>query len=75
MPDLMKSRSERKDELTRAYGNLIVVMSEDDYDAVMSERQRLKELYLKFRDAHYEYHETLDDEAEIQLSDVYFLEV
>ena len=71
----MKSRSERKDELTRAYGNLIVVMSEDDYDAVMSERQRLKELYLKFRDAHHEYHETLDDEAEIQLSDVYFLEV
>ena len=42
MADLRKSRAEMKDGLTKAYGNLVVLMAEDDYEAVMSEREHLK---------------------------------
>ena len=65
MADLKKSRSARKGALTRAYGDIIVLIAEEDYDAVVSERLRLKTLYLRFREAHFSYHETLDDEDEI----------
>ena len=72
MAALKKSRSVMEDGLTKAYGNLSVVIAEEDYDAVMLEREHLKSKYLKFRDTHIEYHETLEDEADIQVSDAYF---
>ena len=75
MAALKKSRSVMEDGLTKAYGNLSVVIAEEDYDAVMLEREHLKSKYLKFRDTHIEYHETLEDEADIQVSDAYFYDV
>ena len=75
MPDLKRSRSAQKGALTRAYGDLIVLIAEEDYDAVVSERLRLKTLYLRFKESHSNYHETLEDEDEIQRSDEYFFEV
>ena len=75
MADLRKSRAEMKDGLTKAYGNLVVLMAEDDYEAVMSEREHLKTLYLYFREAHMDYHKILDEDAEIQASNDYLSDV
>ena len=75
MPDLKRSRSAQKGALTRAYGDMIVLIAEEDYDAVVCERLRLKTLYLRFKESHSNYHETLEDEDEIQRSDEYFFEV
>ena len=75
MADLRKSRAEMKDGLSKAYGNLVVLMAEDDYEAVMSEREHLKTLYLYFREAHMDYHKTLDEDAEIQASNDYLSDV
>ena len=75
MADLMKSRDEMKEGLTKAYGNLSVLIAEDDYEAILSEREQLKTLYMYFREAHMDYHETLTQEADIQVSDAYLRDV
>ena len=75
MADLMKSRAEMKEGLTKAYGNLSVLIAEDDYEAILSEREQLKTLYMYFREAHMDYHETLTQEADIQVSDAYLRDV
>ena len=75
MPGLKRSRSAQKGARTRAYGDIIVLVAEEDYDAVVSEHLGLKTLYLRFKESHSHFHETLEDEDEIQRSDEYFLEV
>ena len=75
MADLKKSQSAKKASLLKAYGNLGVFIAEDDYDAVVSQRDLLKTMYLEFQESHMEYHQMLDDEADIQISDVFFSEV
>ena len=75
MPDLKKSRSARKGTLTKAYGDLSVLIAEDDYDGVVSQRQKMKALYLKFLESHTDYHDTLEDESDIKTSDEYLCNV
>ena len=75
MAELRKSRSACKGALTRAYGDLCVAIAEEDYDGIISERQRMKTLYLKLRESHADYHETLEDETDILASDDYFCDV
>ena len=75
MPDLKKSRSARKGTLTRAYGDLSVLVAEDDYDGVVSQRQKMKALYQKFLESHTVYHETLEGEDDIKASDEYLCNV
>ena len=60
MGDLQKYRSARKGVLTRAYGNLDVMIEERDYDELISERTKLKTLYKNFTLAHNEFHATLN---------------
>ena len=50
MSDLKRSLSVRKDALMKAYGDLSVLVAEDDLDGVVSERERMKTLYLSFRE-------------------------
>ena len=52
MSDLMKYRSAEKQELMNLYGNLDVLIAEDDYDGVVSEREWMKAQYIKFRVTH-----------------------
>ena len=72
MSELLKYRSVEKQELMKLYGNLDVLISEDDYDGVVSEREWMKAQYIKFRETHREYHETLQEESDIEVSDMYF---
>ena len=71
MSELLKYRSVEKQELMKLYGNLDVLISEDDYDGVVSEREWMKAQYIKFRETHREYHETLQEESDIEVSDMY----
>ena len=75
MSDLMKFRSVEKQELMKLYGNLDVLIAEDDYDGVVSEREWMKAQYIKFRETHREYHETLQEESDIEVSDMYLYDV
>ena len=75
MPDLKNSRSAGKGTLTRAYGDLSVLVAENDYDGVVSQRQKMKALYRKFLESHTDYHETLEGEGDIKASDEYFCNV
>ena len=75
MSDLMKYRSVKKQELMKLYGNLDVLIAEDDYDGVVSEREWMKAQYIKFCETHREYHETLQEESDIQVSDMYLYDV
>ena len=75
MSELNKCRSAISITLTKAYGDIGVLIAEDDHDAVVSEREHLKTMYRRFQKAHAEYHDTLLDESEIQASDAYFNDV
>ena len=75
MSELNKCRSAISITLTKAYGDIGVLIAEDDHDAVVSEREHLKTIYRRFQKAHAEYHDTLLDESEIQASDAYFNDV
>ena len=75
MSDLNKSRAARKGALVKAYGDLSVLLAEDDYDAAVSKREHLKMLYHEFKEAHTNYHVTLQDETDIESSDAYFSDV
>ena len=72
MTDLKKSRSLSNEELSKSYGDLEVLIAEDDYDEIISQRKWMKTLYVQFRDAHVEYHETLLNEVDISASNAYF---
>ena len=75
MSELNKCRSAISSTLTKAYGDIGVLIAEDDHDAVVSEREHLKTMYRRFQKAHAQYHDTLLDESEIQASDAYFNDV
>ena len=75
MSDLKKSRAVRRGALAKAYGDLGVLLAEDEYDAAISERENLKMLYLEFKEAHTAYHVTLQEEADVVASDAYFSDV
>ena len=75
MSELNKCRSASSSALTKAYGDIGVLIAEDDHDAVVSEREHLKTMYRRFQRAHIEYHDTLLGESEIQASDAYFNDV
>ena len=75
MSDLKRSLSVRKDALMKAYGDLSVLVAEDDLDGVVSERERMKTLYLSFRETYNSHHNTLKEDADIQASDAYFMDV
>ena len=59
----------------KAYGDLSVSVAEDDLDGVVSERERMKTLYRSFRETHNNHHNTLKEDADIQASDTYFMDV
>ena len=75
MSDLKRSLSARKDALMKAYGDLSVLVAEDDLDGVVSERERMKTLYLSFRDTYNSHHNTLKEDVDIQASEAYFMDV
>ena len=75
MTDFKQSRSVMKTALTKAYGDLGVLIAEDDHEAVVLERERIKALYLEFRDVHTSYHETIKDDADIDSSDAFLCDV
>ena len=59
----------------KAYGDLSVLVAEDDLDGVVSERERMKTLYLSFRETYNSHHNTLKEDTDIQASDAYFMDV
>ena len=69
MSGLKKSRAVRRGALAKAYGDLGVLLAEDEYDAAISERENLKMLYLEFKEAHTAYHVTLQEEVDVVVSD------
>ena len=75
MSYLMNARSACKEELSKSYGDLDVLIAEDDFDEIITEREWTKTLYIKFRDSHVEYHETLQEESVINTSDDYFRDI
>ena len=75
MSDLKRSLSVRKDALMKAYRDLSVLVAEDDLDGVVSERERMKTLYLSFRETYNSHHNTLNEDTDIQASDAYFMDV
>ena len=75
MSDLMNARSACKEELSKSYGDLDVLIAEDDFDEIITQREWMKTLYIKFRDSHVEYHETLQEESVINTSDAYFRDI
>ena len=75
MSDLMNARSACKEELSKSYGDLDVLVAEDDFDEIITQREWMKTLYVKFRDSHVEYHETLQEESVINTSDAYFRDI
>ena len=75
MSDLMNARSACKEELSKSYGDLDVLVAEDDFDEIITQREWMKTLYVKFRDSHVEYHETLHEESVINTSDAYFRDI
>ena len=75
MSDLMNARSACKEELSKSYGDLDVLVAEDDFDEIITQREWMKTLYVKFRDSHVEYHETLQEETVINTSDAYFRDI
>ena len=75
MSDLMNARSACKEELSKSYGDLDVLVAEDDFDEIITQREWMKTLYVKFRDSHVEYHETLQEESVINTSDAFFRDI
>ena len=72
MSDIRRLQSVKKDELEKSYGDLGVLIAEDDFDEIITHREWMKSLYVKYREAHREFHETLHEEAAIKASDVSF---
>ena len=72
MSDIRRLQSVKKDELEKSYGDLGVLIAEDDFDEIITHREWMKSLYVKYREAHTEFHETLHEEAAIKASDVSF---
>ena len=75
MSDLKKSRSVRKAQLEKSYGDLIVLIAEDDVDGIMAHRELMKSLYVNFRESHTKYYENCQEDADIEESDVYLHDV
>ena len=71
MSDAEKFRSTCRSALTKSYGELDVLIAEDNYEALLLERERVKTLYQNFREAHIKHHDTLREELDIQASDTY----
>ena len=71
----MNARSSCKEELSKSYGDLDVLVAEDDFDEIITQREWMKTLYVKFRDSHVEYHETLQEESVINTSYAYFRDI
>ena len=75
MSDAEKFRSTCRSALTKSYGELDVLIAEDNYEALLLERERVKTLYQNFREAHIKHHDTLREELDIQASDTYLYDV
>ena len=75
MSDLKRSLSARKDALMKSYGDLSVLVAEDDLDGVVSECERMKTLYLSFLETYNIHHNTLKVDADIKASKSYFIDV
>ena len=77
MSDSKRSLSARKDALMKAYGDFSVLVAEDDVDGVVSQRERMKTLYmdLSFRETHNSHHNTLEEDTDSQASVAYFIDV
>ena len=75
MSDLKKSRSVRKAQLEKSYGDLSVLIAEDDVDGIKTYRELMKSLYVNFREVHTEYYENLRKDADIEESEVYLHDV
>ena len=75
MSDLKKSRSSRKAQLEKSYGDLSVLIAEDDVDGIMAHRELMKSLYVNFRESHTKYYENCQEDADIEESDVYLHDV
>ena len=52
-----------------------MLIAEDNYEALLLERERAKTLYQNFREAHIKHHDTLREELDIQASDTYLYDV
>ena len=73
MSDLKKSRSVRKAQLEKSYGDLSVLIAEDDVDGIMAHRELMKSLYVNFRQSHTKYYENLQEDADIEESQIHQL--
>ena len=75
MADLSKSRSAFKGKLTRAYGDMDLIITMGDLDEQIQYKSTLRETYNKFATAHNKYHQTLSEDEDITASDTYLDDV
>jgi hypothetical protein len=73
-PNLKNIRKQRKAAVTRELGNISRFIAEEDIDEVKSREQKLKDTFKRFELSHDAYHETLEDENEIDESEQYYYE-
>ena len=70
--DLKAIRKQRKAAVTRELNNITRFIAEEDIDEVKSREQKLKDTFKRFELSHDAYHETLQDENEIDQSEQYY---
>ena len=74
-PDLKTTRSRKKALVTRRLNELKRLVAEDNMDEVILKFESIRDVFKEFENAHFEYHETIQDEADIIDSDKYFDDV
>ena len=73
--DKQRSRSARKGVLTKETTKLELIIEEQNFDNIIAEREKYKQLYRNFYRAHEEYHDTIIIESEIDASECYLEDV
>ena len=71
-PNLKVIRRQRKAALTRRLGGLRRAVAEDDSELVRRKLQELKSAFGELEDAHEAYHNSLMEDSEVQMSEVWF---
>lgn len=76
MAELLKTtRKSKKTIITKEINQLKRYMAEEENNEVTNGLARLKEKFRDFETSHNDYHSVLEDETEIDTSDIYFFDV
>jgi SpoVK/Ycf46/Vps4 family AAA+-type ATPase len=70
-----KARSARKSALTRAINDIHQGVAEEDKDLVTEKLSTIKEKFQNFEAAHDAYHDKLEDEDAMEVSETYFADM